>query len=1143
MKKYKQSIKKIGLLLVIFSTLWSFSVLILSSKKYYSQSINENANSLKFEIQKILDTRNHSSWTEQELQNELITHNIDNAEQITISELNSTEIEVNNVKKIETFWKFKNFQKSFNKQFLNFEITLKHTRNLKTNDLVSIVKIQSNLQQIVNKEFKKPWTSASLEQAIVSNNIDVAGGISVKAVKQQESRSASYEWNSSEWIFVGNGINYKDEITLIHKWLTKIDSSVSISQINTELQNVLDNNKNSIWTKQKLQKAVNFAKLDQENAILVEEVSFKDERSWTGDEHSNLWKFIGQGNVDNDFKYKNETTLTHQWNNKIDSSQNIFYAKSQLEELLSKKINEGWTQNDLQTAIDNSKIDKIGGIKVEQVEFKSQTSTDSLNVDQWKFTGNGTIDNEFLYKGQITLLHQWNDYKDTSKDIGVIADLLVEIVNEKEDKNSPWNQQQLQDVIDNSKKIDSPGGISVSEKIINQRSSNSINEVQTLLFIGKGNENNNYKYKGTIELNFNWTKIENTTQSIFNIANQLQNIINKKEYKNKQWTSLALEQAIIAEELESTGGISITSNQKENNNFSSTGGAQQTTWTFTGKGTIKNEFKYDGQISIIHNWNDKVDNSFNIKTIENKLQNILNSDAYKDKKWNAISLENEIINQNLDIANGIIVQELETVDLRSSSGGPHQTTWKFIGNGNSTNPFKYNGEITLIQKWNNYQDTTKPISDIQSKLQDIVDSAEYQEKQWTLAELQKEIDNTFGIKQITVKSSKLNDNLDFYSWKPEPHTDKYIFQGNGNGSNQYLYKGHVELEHNWNKRVDTTIDFTKDKEMLIDLYRIIGSKKGAWFNEELKLTIEKKYGKNSFEIKIDDSEDLQQIQLTGTGSIENENKYKGNYVFKKYIIGDGINDNFKIIYLDSKLNLSYQTYFDFEKTDAIAILSLATSENSVKNFKGKYMPEELPTQIENIDYMFAGNPNDKIVGIENWDTSNIKSMKGTFENASKFNQDLDKWSLINALTIESIFQGASSFNGNITNWKTNNVINFSSAFEGASSFNRDLNWITSNLEFMINTFRNATSFNGDISNWWVGELVVMDGAFENAINFNCDISSWTTTKLESMGVAFRNAKNFNQDLSKWDVRSVGYHSMYDSGADKWQSNYKPRFNN
>lgn len=53
-----------------------------------------------------------------------------------------------------------------------------------------------------------------------------------------------------------------------------------------------------------------------------------------------------------------------------------------------------------------------------------------------------------------------------------------------------------------------------------------------------------------------------------------------------------------------------------------------------------------------------------------------------------------------------------------------------------------------------------------------------------------------------------------------------------------------------------------------------------------------------------------------------------------------------------------------------------------------------------------------------WNVSNVKTFRGMFYNAKKFNQNISNWILTNAIDTGAMFQGADLFNINLCTWGT-----------------------------------------------------------------------------------------------------------------------------
>ena len=97
-------------------------------------------------------------------------------------------------------------------------------------------------------------------------------------------------------------------------------------------------------------------------------------------------------------------------------------------------------------------------------------------------------------------------------------------------------------------------------------------------------------------------------------------------------------------------------------------------------------------------------------------------------------------------------------------------------------------------------------------------------------------------------------------------------------------------------------------------------------------------------------------------------------------------------------------------------------------------------------------------------------------------------------SMRGMFDGATSFNQNIGNWNTLNVTNFTELFKGATAFNNAgtntiENWNTSAVNSMTDLFWGATAFNQPIGSWDVSNVTNMYRMFDNASSFEIFVTS------------------------------------------------------
>lgn len=120
------------------------------------------------------------------------------------------------------------------------------------------------------------------------------------------------------------------------------------------------------------------------------------------------------------------------------------------------------------------------------------------------------------------------------------------------------------------------------------------------------------------------------------------------------------------------------------------------------------------------------------------------------------------------------------------------------------------------------------------------------------------------------------------------------------------------------------------------------------------------------------------------------------------------------------------------------------------------------SNVENLEGMFQNCWN--FVGnntMNNWDTSNILSMKNTFSNCNVFNAPIGNWNTSKVTTMEGMFFSAKAFNQPLANWDTKNVLNMKSIFNTANAFNQNLGswWLNNNVNLQDMFFYTALDCN------------------------------------------------------------------------------------
>ena len=99
-----------------------------------------------------------------------------------------------------------------------------------------------------------------------------------------------------------------------------------------------------------------------------------------------------------------------------------------------------------------------------------------------------------------------------------------------------------------------------------------------------------------------------------------------------------------------------------------------------------------------------------------------------------------------------------------------------------------------------------------------------------------------------------------------------------------------------------------------------------------------------------------------------------------------------------------------------------------------------------------------IIGLENWDVSNVKDMCSMFEGCKNFNCDLSKWDVSKVTDMYCMFEGCKSFNSDLSKWDVSSVKDMYFMFSGCENFNCDLSkWDVSSVEDMRNMFDRCNS--------------------------------------------------------------------------------------
>ena len=199
--------------------------------------------------------------------------------------------------------------------------------------------------------------------------------------------------------------------------------------------------------------------------------------------------------------------------------------------------------------------------------------------------------------------------------------------------------------------------------------------------------------------------------------------------------------------------------------------------------------------------------------------------------------------------------------------------------------------------------------------------------------------------------------------------------------------------------------------------------------------------------------------------------------------------------------------------------------------------------------------------IGGWDTSNVTSMGGMFNNSHTFNQDITGWDTSNVTAMDGMFGMSSigtgvtpAFNQDIRVWVVNSGVstNLTDMFRDNSTFQAVYSVAGTPTAAFFNQTRfkpstnavfkqglayyfgegplpsgwtadqigTATGISQTISTWDTANVTDMSDAFENRNSFNTSINNWNVSEVTDMSNMFKNASTFNQNIRRWEVSKV-----------------------
>lgn len=127
-----------------------------------------------------------------------------------------------------------------------------------------------------------------------------------------------------------------------------------------------------------------------------------------------------------------------------------------------------------------------------------------------------------------------------------------------------------------------------------------------------------------------------------------------------------------------------------------------------------------------------------------------------------------------------------------------------------------------------------------------------------------------------------------------------------------------------------------------------------------------------------------------------------------------------------------------------------------------YEPKNFDDLIKCIKEIVKVHKNDKIIDLNDIDTSLITDMSCLFTAFNKYNFDVSEWDVSKVKDMAYMFQDCKNFNCDLSNWDVSNVEDMTGMFYGCKKFNCDLSkWNVKNVKQSVVMFtRSAMKHTG-----------------------------------------------------------------------------------
>ncbi len=158
--------------------------------------------------------------------------------------------------------------------------------------------------------------------------------------------------------------------------------------------------------------------------------------------------------------------------------------------------------------------------------------------------------------------------------------------------------------------------------------------------------------------------------------------------------------------------------------------------------------------------------------------------------------------------------------------------------------------------------------------------------------------------------------------------------------------------------------------------------------------------------------------------------------------------------------------------------------------------------ITNMDYMLCPSLQVISINFENWDVSNVTSMKRMFNRCYNI-KGISNWNTSKVTNMSHMFKECNNI-PDISGWDTSNVLDMSYMFSRCSNIPNISKWDTSNVKNMSGLFYYSARLLPDISNWNTSSVENMSKMFDRCKSLKSlpNISKWDTSRVKDMSHMF-----------------------------------------